>query len=136
VRIRIPGLAGATGGDIMFSEAAMPWMSGFPLLVVDAACDVGGVWAPAEVEVVVVVGDLESDSGVMVDVEEEREKVLARGARCVSFSSIHRQFYPHARTGPCSNSCVYKRTLGKFPRHLGVYLSLARILLTGVVVVV
>jgi hypothetical protein len=28
-----------------------------------------------------------SSSGVIVDVEVDREKVLARGARCVSFSS-------------------------------------------------
>jgi hypothetical protein len=33
-------------------------------------------------------GDLESESGVMVDWEEEREKVLARGARWVSLSSV------------------------------------------------
>jgi hypothetical protein len=39
----------------------------------------------------VVVGDLESDSGVMVDWEEEREKVLARGARWVSLSSMQCQ---------------------------------------------
>lgn len=31
----------------------------------------------------------ESDSGTMVDWEEEREKVLARGARWVSLSSGH-----------------------------------------------
>lgn len=66
VRIRIPGFAGATGGDIMFSEAAMPCGSGLPLLVVGTACDVGGVWVP-EVVVVVGVGDLDSASGVMVD---------------------------------------------------------------------
>ena len=134
MRIRIPGLAGATGGDIMFSEAAMPWVSGLPLLVVGAACEIGGVCAPAEV--VVAVGDLASDSGVIVDVEEEREKVLASGARCVSFSSTLRQSYPHARSGLSSNSCVCKHTLRKFPRHFGVYLSLAEILLIGVVVVV
>lgn len=32
-------------------------------------------------------GDLAGASAVMVDWEEEREKVFARGARCVSFSS-------------------------------------------------
>ena len=68
----------------------MPWVSGLPLLVVGAACEIGGVWAPAAA-VVVVVGDLVSESGVMVDVEEAREKVLASGARCVSFSSTLRQ---------------------------------------------
>lgn len=32
-------------------------------------------------------GGLDDGSGVMVEVEEERLKVLARGARCVSLSS-------------------------------------------------
>ena len=63
----------------------MPCVSALPLLVVEAAWEVGGVCVP---EVEVVVGDLESDSGVMVDWEEEREKVLARGARWVSLSSV------------------------------------------------
>lgn len=33
-------------------------------------------------------GDLAGASVVMVDWDEEREKVLARGARCVSFNSV------------------------------------------------
>ena len=33
-------------------------------------------------------GDFAGASVVMVDWEEEREKVLARGARCVSFNSV------------------------------------------------
>lgn len=37
------------------------------------------------------VGDLAGASGVMVDCEEEREKVLARGARWVSLSSTRSQ---------------------------------------------
>lgn len=36
-------------------------------------------------------GDFSGASGVMVDWDEEREKVLARGARWVSLSSIYRQ---------------------------------------------
>lgn len=37
------------------------------------------------------VGDLAGASGTMVDCEEEREKVLARGARWVSLSSVYCQ---------------------------------------------
>ena len=33
-------------------------------------------------------GDFAGASAVMVDWEEEREKVLASGARCVSFNSV------------------------------------------------
>ena len=77
----MPDLAGATGGETMDSEAAMPCESE-PLAEV-------GVGAG---EVCIVVGDLEvSDSGTMVDWDEEREKVLARGARCVSLSSRERE---------------------------------------------
>ena len=106
MRIRIPGFAGATGGDIIFSDAEIPCGSAFPLLVAGAVWDVGGVWVP---EIVPVVGELVSLSGVMVDVEEEREKVFARGARCVSLSSIERQ-YVHPPEGLHSQSHV--RTLG------------------------
>jgi hypothetical protein len=35
-------------------------------------------------------GDFADASVVMVDWEEEREKVLASGARCVSFNSVDR----------------------------------------------
>lgn len=66
----------------MASDAAMFCVSA-PLLV--GAAEVTGVCVPEEV------GDLAGASGVMVDWEEEREKVLARGARWVSFSSISRQ---------------------------------------------
>ena len=90
MRIKIPGFAGATGGDTIDSEATIPCVSGLPLIVVVVVCDVGGVWVPGVV-VVVVVGDLESASGTMVDWEVDREKVLARGARWVSFSSTSRQ---------------------------------------------
>lgn len=47
-----------------------------------------GVLVPEEVE-----GDFAgaAASGVMVDWEEEREKVLARGARWVSLSSAYSQ---------------------------------------------
>lgn len=38
--------------------------------------------------VVVPEGDFAGASVVMVDWEEEREKVLASGARCVSFNSV------------------------------------------------
>ena len=81
--MRIPGLAGATGGEIMVSEAAMPWTSA-PLLGAGVGC--GGVEVGA-VAVTVALGDLAGSSEVMVDWEEEREKVLARGARWVSLSS-------------------------------------------------
>lgn len=58
----------------------MPCVSD-PLLALVGACVIGGVLRPE------VVGDFVSASGVMVDWEEEREKVLARGARWVSLSS-------------------------------------------------
>jgi hypothetical protein len=79
VRIKIPDLAGATGGDTIASEAAMPCMSAPLLLLVGAGT--GGVLSPDAV------GE-DLSSAVMVDCEEEREKVLARGARCVSLSSV------------------------------------------------
>ena len=75
----IPGLADTGGGDIISSEATIPCGSD-PLLCV-VACDIGGVCGPEAS------GDFCGASGVMVDCEEEREKVLARGARCVSLSS-------------------------------------------------
>ena len=104
----------------MASEATMPFVSGLPLLVVGVACDVGGVWDP---EVVVVVGDLESASGVMVDWEEDREKVLARGARWVSLSSISCQPSIHSEW-PLPILIQGVRTLRQFPRHLGIYFQL------------
>ena len=79
MRIRIPGLAGATGGETIASDAAM-FCASDPLLV--GAGAVIGVCVPEDV------GDLAGASGVMVDCEEEREKVFARGARWVSLSSV------------------------------------------------
>lgn len=77
VKIRIPGRAAATGGEIICSDAAIFCVSA-PLLLGGGT----GVLVPE------VVGDLAGASGVMVDWEDEREKVLARGARCVSLSSV------------------------------------------------
>ncbi len=77
--MRIPDLAGATGGETMASEAAMPWLSA-PLLDVVVEAVVGGVDRPEEAAEAL-------SSETSVDWEEEREKVLARGARCVSLSS-------------------------------------------------
>lgn len=86
--IRIPGLTGAGGGDINASEAAM-FCASEPLLDGARVEDwESGVERPGVVEPD---GDLAGASGVMVDCEEEREKVLARGARCVSLSSIFHQ---------------------------------------------
>lgn len=70
----MPDLAGATGGETIASEAAMPCVSA-PLLLLVGGCGRGGVLRPEEV------GDLDSPSLVMVDWEEERENVFARGAR-------------------------------------------------------
>ena len=63
----------------MFSEAMMPCVSA-PLLG-GAGCWVISLAKPEWV------GDFSGASGTMVDWEEVREKVLARGARCVSLSS-------------------------------------------------
>ena len=65
----------------------MPWASDvlLPLLGVGGVAVVEGVCVPEGV--VDERGDLAGASGVMVDCDEEREKVLARGARCVSLSS-------------------------------------------------
>lgn len=81
--IRIPGLTGAGGGDINASEAAMFCASGARVEDWESGVERPGVVEPD--------GDLAGASGVMVDCEEEREKVLARGARCVSLSSIFHQ---------------------------------------------
>jgi len=87
VTIKIPGLTGPAGGEINASEAAIFCASEALLDGARVDCDNG-------VEVPGVVGpddDLTGASGVMVDCEEEREKVLARGARCVSFNSVQHQ---------------------------------------------
>jgi hypothetical protein len=69
-------------------------------------------------------GDFAEASVAMVDWEEEREKVLASGARCVSFNSVVCQ-----RHGVESGWCACdvgvdrwgghwrRRTLGELPRH-------------------
>jgi hypothetical protein len=87
VRIRIPGLRGGAGGEEVGSEAAvhcqwdcctetiadgvlmLPWVS---LRVVDEARGLFVGFCAA--------------SGVMVEVDDDREKVFASGARCVSLS--------------------------------------------------
>jgi len=86
VTIKIPGRTGPAGGEIKASEAAM-FCASEPLFdgaMVDD-CE-SGVEAPG---VVLPDGDL-TGASVIVDWEEEREKVLARGARCVSLSSTSR----------------------------------------------
>lgn len=72
----------------------------------------------------VAVGDLAGASGVMVDWEDEREKVLARGARWVSLSSErHGQLYACCSAarltwGPVMDwGRKVPPTLGEFPRH-------------------
>jgi hypothetical protein len=84
VRIKIPGLTSCVGGEIRASEAAM-FCASLPLLLVlcwrfEVGAGMLGVEVPE--------GDLAEASVVMVDWEEEREKVLASGARCVSFNSV------------------------------------------------
>jgi hypothetical protein len=121
VRIKIPGFAGATGGDTIASEATMPCVSGLPLIVVGVACDVGGVCDPDVVVVLVlVVGDLESASGVMVDWEEDREKVLARGARWVSLSSASCQPFHTLRVVSFNLDvgCTYSSSVSKTSWHI------------------
>jgi len=55
-------------------------------------------------------------SGVMVDVDVEREKVLVKGPKWVSFNSgtkiVSQAFHHEAKRRG-------KRTFGKFPRHAG-----------------
>ena len=84
VKIKIPGLTSGAGGEIRASDAAMFWVS-FPLLLVLCCRFEVGVWMDGVVEPD---GDFAGASAVMVDWEEDREKVLAKGARCVSFSSM------------------------------------------------
>lgn len=83
VKIRIPGLTSGAGGDIRASDAAMFCVSLPLLLVLCWRFEVGaGMEGVVEPE-----GDFAGASAVMVDWEEEREKVFASGARCVSFNS-------------------------------------------------
>lgn len=70
----------------MVSDAAM-FCASEPLLLGAVELWLRGVDVPG---VDVAEGDFEGAS-VMVDWEEEREKVLARGARCVSLSSVPSQ---------------------------------------------
>jgi hypothetical protein len=84
VKIKIPGLTSGAGGDIRASDAAMFCVSLPLLLVLCWRFEVGaGMEGVVEPE-----GDFAGASVVMVDWEEEREKVLASGARCVSFNSV------------------------------------------------
>jgi len=69
----------------MVSDAAMPCVSA-PLLLAAVVVWLRGVCVPGVVDAD---GDLAGVSA-MVDWEEDREKVLARGARCVSLSSMRR----------------------------------------------
>jgi len=66
-------------------------------------------------------GDFAGASGVIVDCEEDREKVLARGARCVSFSSMlgQRCEVEVECCRPQSERERREHTLGEFPRHAG-----------------
>jgi len=79
----------------MVSDAAMPCTSA-PLPVGGVELWLSGVRLPGVVEAE---GDF-AGASLMADWEEEREKVLARGARCVSLSSMHRvsikEAYSHA----------------------------------------
>ena len=72
VSTRIPGLAEATGGDTKASEAAIFCVSEPFVLLAEVVC-VNGVDAPDDA--------FGGVSDVMVDCEEDLEKVLARGAR-------------------------------------------------------
>jgi len=62
----------------------MFWAS-LPLLLVLCCKFEVGVWIEGVVDPE---GDFAGASVVMVDCEEDREKVLARGARCVSFNFL------------------------------------------------
>jgi len=62
----------------------MFWASPPLLLVLCCRFEVGA-WMDGVVEPE---GDFAGASVVMVDCEEDREKVLARGARCVSFNFL------------------------------------------------
>ena len=84
VKIKVPGLTSGAGGEIRASDAAMFWASPPLLLVLCCRFEVGA-WMDGVVEPE---GDFAGASVVMVDCEEDREKVLARGARCVSFNSV------------------------------------------------
>lgn len=57
-------------------------------------------------------GDFAGASVVMVDCEEEREKVLASGARCVSFNSVVCQ-----HDGVESEQCQPNIDVGTFEQH-------------------
>jgi hypothetical protein len=122
VRIRIPGLTSGAGGEIRASDAAMFCTSPPLLLVLCWRFEVGGgMKGVVEPE-----GDFAGASVVMVDWEEEREKVLASGARCVSFSSVvcQRQGVkievmptPLGIAVDRAGWDWRRRTLGELPRH-------------------
>lgn len=110
--MRMPGFAGAAGAVAICSEAAMPCGSAAPFEAVEVEDGVLEVWVPGAA--VVVAGAFCAES-TMVDCDEEREKVLEKGApRWVSLSSVVRQLlvpWPLARRR--------LRTLGELPRHAG-----------------
>jgi hypothetical protein len=80
--MRIPGFTGATGGETSDSEALIPSGLGDETVGVCAVSSFGSL-------------------PLMVDVEEDRVKVLVKGARWVSFNSVDK-----------------KEIFGEFPRHL------------------
>jgi len=90
--MRIPGRRGCAGADALASEAAV----GFGQQAVSAG---RGTQVPMPLSfespsVVALAAELEALgvgwSPTMVDVDDERLNVLARGARCVSLSSAAR----------------------------------------------
>lgn len=69
-------------------------------------------------------GDFAGASAVMVDWEEEREKVFASGARCVSFNSavcqrhnVGIECWPTAGSVGRVRGQWRRHTLGELPRH-------------------
>jgi len=123
VKIKIPGLTSGAGGDIRASDAAM-FCASLPLLLVlcwrfEVGAGMEGVVEPE--------GDFAGASVVMVDWEEDREKVLASGARCVSFNSVALSA-SRRRGGTEPTACGMwarsgqhwrRRTLGELPGHGG-----------------
>lgn len=69
--MRIPGRRGGGGGAAFASEAAIPF---------ESFGSTGGVALLAELDV------FEDLSSTIVEVDDDRLKVFARGARCVSLS--------------------------------------------------
>ena len=89
----------------MVSEAAMPFVSAPLLLGASVDCE-SGVDVPG---VDGCEGDLAGASCARADCDDEREKVFARGARCVSLSStnIANQHCPSNLNETCGSSNGY-----------------------------